>query len=109
MPKWRARKASREVRDTAVTDRKSRRRGERVSVAAKMVRRAADSHDQIAREFELTVIINIASFNTRINRRHASNLFVLLAVFAYILTSFISYTYTIKTYKKQLKYPHRRI
>ena len=56
MPKWRARKASREVRDTADSDRKSRTRGKRVSVAARTVRRAADSHDQIARELELTVI-----------------------------------------------------
>jgi hypothetical protein len=61
MPKCRARKASREVRDVPDSDRKSRRCGERVSVAARMVRRAADSHDQIARELsviELTVIIH---------------------------------------------------
>lgn len=38
------------MRDTADSDRKSRRRGERVGVAARMVRRAADNHDQIARE-----------------------------------------------------------
>ena len=43
------------------SDRKSRRRGERVRVAARTVRRAADSHDQTARELsviELTVIIH---------------------------------------------------
>ena len=66
------------MRDTADSDRKSRRRGERVSVAARRVRRAADSHDQIARELsviELTVIIH----ETSLGHNHPGGL-VLLAI-----------------------------
>ena len=59
MPKWRARKASRGVRDRPDSDRKSRRRGERVSVAERRARRAADSHDQIARELSIIIQGNI--------------------------------------------------
>ena len=84
MPKWRARNASSEVRDTAVSDRKSRRRGERVRVAARMVRRAADSQDQIAREFELTVIIQ---YTVSQNHRH-----LLYPPRAYLLPTFRTHT-----------------
>ena len=90
MPKWRAKKASRGVRDTAVSDRKSRRRGEKVSVVARMVRRAADNQDQIAREFELTVIVQ---YTVSLNHRHLLHPpRALLAVFAHLLPSFRTHT-----------------
>jgi hypothetical protein len=81
-----------------------------VSVAARMVRRAADSHDQIARGFVLTVMIQYSIHGLTGMTDSSFDLISLTCslsspIFAHILLT--SYTY--KTYKKQLKHPHRRI
>lgn len=60
------------------SDRKSRRRGERVSVAARMVRRAADIHDQITSELsviELTVIIHDVKPMHQLVLQHDNNIY----------------------------------
>ena len=78
------------MRDTADSDRKSRRRGERVSVAARMVRRAADTHDQIARELlaiELTVIISPRISHLRFYTRSTRCIFLSSSIFTRIGSS----------------------
>ena len=60
-----------------------------MSVAARMVRRAADSHDQIARELELTVIVQ---YTGTVSHRHVPLLCVCTNLFHDDLETLILYT-----------------